>query len=295
MNNKDTNICCVGHITLDKVITPEHTAFMPGGTAYYFGRAMASLGADNFKLLTSLAPAQYESVEELRRRGIDVEVFPSRSTVFFENKYGADSNHRQQKVRAKADPFTVDMLRNVEADIFHLGTLLADDFSLDVIKYLSGKGKVSVDAQGYLREVRGEDVYHVDWHDKEEAMPYIDYLKANETEMEVLTGYSDPRLAAKRLSQMGVKEVILTFGSEGSLVYTGGKFYEIPVYEAPEVVDATGCGDTYMAGYLYKRAQGADVTDSGRFAAAMCTLKIAQSGPFCSTIDNVNSLIGLHS
>ena len=28
------NICCIGHITLDKVITPRFEAYMPGGTAY---------------------------------------------------------------------------------------------------------------------------------------------------------------------------------------------------------------------------------------------------------------------
>lgn len=63
--------------------------------------------------------------------------------------------------------------------------------SLDVVKYLSGKGILAVDAQGYLREVRGENVYAVDWTDKIEALKYIDILKVNEHEMEVLTGSED--------------------------------------------------------------------------------------------------------
>ncbi len=40
-------------------------------------------------------------------------------------------------------------------------------------------------------------------------------------------------------------EVIITLGSEGSLVYVDDTFYEIPAYPPHEVVDATGCGDTY--------------------------------------------------
>ena len=28
------DICCIGHITLDKIVTPKQTAYMPGGTSY---------------------------------------------------------------------------------------------------------------------------------------------------------------------------------------------------------------------------------------------------------------------
>ena len=104
---------------------------------------------------------------------------------------------------AKADPFTVEQLENINAHIFHLGSLLADDFSLDVVKYLSTKGILAVDAQGYLREVRGEKVYPIDWTDKVEALKYIDILKVNEHEMEVLTGQTDIKQAALQLAEWG--------------------------------------------------------------------------------------------
>ena len=181
-------------------------------------------------------------VEDIREKGIEVEVIPSRKSVFFENKYGENLNDRTQRVLAKADPFTVENLKDADADIFHLGTLLADDFSLDAIKLLASKGIVSVDAQGYLREVRGEQVYAIDWTDKEEALKYIDILKANEKEMETLTGTTDPYEAARILAGWGCKEVLLTLGDHGSLIYAGGNFYDIPAFPTPRVVDATGCG-----------------------------------------------------
>lgn len=284
-------ICCIGHITLDKIITPRHTVYMPGGTAFYFGHAMSALGDRDFKLVTAIATSEKKSAEDLRRAGVEVTVLPSHNSVYFENKYGDNSNERTQRVLAKADPFTVDNLKDVEASVFHLGTLLADDFSVDAIEYLAGKGKVSVDAQGYLREVRGEQVYAVDWADKERALRHIDILKANEHEMESLTGLTDPRRAAVKLAEYGVKEVILTLGDQGSLIYAGGKFYEIPAYEPTDVVDATGCGDTYMAGYLHKRAHGAGIYESGCFAAAMCTIKLSKSGPFSATPAEVEAVI----
>lgn len=290
MNKYKGGICCIGHITLDKIITPRHTVYMPGGTAFYFGHAMSHIGADDFLLVTALAPSEKKAVDDLRSEGVTVKVLPSRNSVYFENKYGENSNHRTQRVLAKADPFTVDGLRDVEASIYHLGTLLADDFSLDVLKYLASKGRVSIDAQGYLREVRGESVFAVDWSEKEDALKFVDILKANEKEMEVLTGTTEPREAAIRLADMGVKEVVLTLGDMGSIIYSEGVFYEIPAYPPEDVVDATGCGDTYMAGYLYKRAQGASIYESGCFAAAMCTIKLSASGPFSSTIEAVEAL-----
>jgi sugar/nucleoside kinase (ribokinase family) len=90
------------------------------------------------------------------------------------------------------------------------------------------------------------------------------------------------------IAAMGVSEVIVTLGSKGSLIYTGGVFYEIPAYTPDQVVDATGCGDTYMAGYLYKRARNFDCVEAGKFGAAMATLKIESSGPFTGSFEDVS-------
>lgn len=286
-----TDICCIGHITLDKVITPRFEAYMPGGTAFYFAKALKDFDHEGFKLVTAVGDTEMNVVEELRNDGIDVIALPSRKSVFFENKYGHDMNHRTQRVLAKADPFTAENLADVDAKIYHLGTLLADDFDLDTIKALSKKGKVSVDVQGYLRKVVGEDVVHVDYDKKREAMPYISILKANEKEMEVLTGTTDPYEAAKILAEWGCKEVLLTLGDKGSLIYAEGQFYEIPAIPPKDLVDATGCGDTYMAGYLYKRSRGASYYDAGLFAAAMCTLKLERKGPFDRSLADVEKLI----
>lgn len=291
MQTLKADICCIGHITLDKIITPRHTAYMPGGTAFYFGHAMSRIGSEGFLLVTALAPSEKKAVDDLRKEGIEVKVLPSHNSVYFENTYGENSNNRTQRVLAKADPFTVEGVRDVDASIYHLGTLLADDFDLDVIRHLSSKGRVSIDAQGYLREVRGEKVFAVDWPEKEEALKYVDILKANEKEMEVLTGCTDAREAALRLAAMGVREVVLTLGDMGSLIYAGGEFYEIPAYVPKDVVDATGCGDTYMAGYLHKRAEGCGIYESGCFAAAMCTIKLQHSGPFSATLADIQSVI----
>ena len=173
------DICCIGHITHDRVITPHSDVHMPGGTSFYFTHGISHLlqGNVSYKLITSLAEEDMQAVRDIEALGISTEVIPSKHTVYFENIYGEDVNNRRQRVLAKADPFTVVSLQGVEARYIVLGTLLADDFSLDVIRHLSARGTLVVDAQGYLREVRDQKVYPVDWPDKLEALKYVDILK----------------------------------------------------------------------------------------------------------------------
>lgn len=286
------DICCIGHITKDKIVTPNRTVYMAGGTSFYFSYAINQLPKDvTFSLVTAMDPTEKEPVEKMLKAGIDVSMNASRNTVFFENIYGENQNERKQRVLAKADPFTIQQLEHVDAKVFHLGSLLADDFPTEVVEYLSRKGRVSIDVQGYLREVRDEKVYPIDWKEKLKVLKHTYYLKVNETEMETITGLKDAHEAAKLIHAWGVTEVIITLGSEGSLVYVDDKFYEIPAYPPHEVVDATGCGDTYSAGYLYKRLQGATPTEAGKFAAAMCTIKLEHNGPFNRYIEDVEKII----
>ena len=286
------DICCIGHITKDKIVTPNRTVYMAGGTSFYFSYAINQLPKDvTFSLVTAMDPTEKEPVEKMLKAGIDVSMNASRNTVFFENIYGENQNERKQRVLAKADPFTIQQMEHVDAKVFHLGSLLADDFPTEVVEYLSSKGRVSIDVQGYLREVRDEKVYPIDWKEKLKVLKHTYYLKVNETEMETITGLKDAHEAAKLIHAWGVTEVIITLGSEGSLVYVDDKFYEIPAYPPHEVVDATGCGDTYSAGYLYKRLQGATPTEAGKFAAAMCTIKLEHNGPFNRSIEDVEKII----
>jgi sugar/nucleoside kinase (ribokinase family) len=263
---------------------------MAGGTSFYFSNAIRNMDV-SYTLVTTLAESEMVVVEKLRAKGITVNACACGLSVYFENIYSENQDHRTQRVLQKANPFTVEQLQEIDAQIFHLGPLLADDMPVELIKELNSRGKVSLDVQGYLRKVEDKNVVPIDWADKREALQYIDILKANEHETEVLTGSKDIHEGARILADWGVKEVVLTLGSMGSVIYTGGVFYNIPAYKPSAVVDATGCGDTYMAGYLYQRIKGASFQQAGEFAAAMASFKIESSGPFTGTEDDVLNLI----
>ena len=286
------DICSIGHITRDKIITPQRTVYMAGGTSFYMSYGISQLPERvKYQLVTKVGEGQKPEVEKISQRGIDTICYPSKHTVSFENKYGANSDNRTQRVLAKADAFTIEEMKPLEARIFHLGSLLNDDFSPEVVEFLSGKGLVSIDVQGYLREVRGEEVHAISWKDKEKILRHTDMLKLNEYEMKVITDSDNPRTVAEKLNKMGVREVIITLGSYGAIIFADRKFYEIPAYKPHEIVDATGCGDTFSTGYLYCRTQGMGYEESGKFAAAMCTLKLEHSGPFDRSIEDIEKVI----
>ena len=286
------DICCIGHITLDKVVTNRSVTHMAGGTAFYFSYAIRNMQV-SYALVTALAETEMDSVKDLRDLGITVTALPSKHTVYFENIYGENQDKRTQRVLQKADPFSIAELKGIEATIFHLGPLLADDIPVELIKDLFSRGNVSVDAQGYLREVINEGVHAIDWADKKEALQYVDILKVNEHELEVLTGFVEIEEGAKVLAGWGVKEVVITLGSMGSVIYADDIFTTIPPYRPAEIIDATGCGDTYMAGYLYRRIKGDNIPRAGKFASAMAGLKISNAGPFKGTEQDVRDMMTL--
>ena len=270
------DICSIGHITRDKIVTPGNTVYMAGGTSFYMTYGMSHLPRKvSYQLVTKVGEESKADLDKIRSLGFDTVCYPSRRTVFFENIYGADSNDRKQRVRSKADPFTLDDVKPLQAKVFHLGSLLADDFSPEVVEALADKGTVSIDAQGYLREVVGEEVRPVEWKDMSRVLRATGILKLNESEMQTVVGSNDPYEVGKKLAACGVGEVVMTLGSYGSVL-----------------VDATGCGDTFSTGYLWCRAQGMGIEEAGKFAAAMCSLKLQHSGPFDGTIADIEQLIG---
>ena len=297
METSKKDILCIGHITHDRIITPALPLGIDcaGGTAYYVAWAMSHLPLDgvSFGVVTAVGSDLTHEVERLRQAGIDIKAHQSPTSVYFENKYGLDMNDRTQRVLSKAKPFTIEQLSCEAADVYHLGTLLVDDFSPEVVEYLASKGRVCIDVQGYLREVRGQQVFAVDWKDKLRVLKSTDILKVNEHETSVLTdGEKDLHRAARLIRSWGVREVLITLGSYGSIIYVDDKFYDIPGFPPRRTIDATGCGDTYAAGYLYARAKGANPEEAGRLAAAMCTLKLEHNGPFCGSIEDIQKIIG---
>lgn len=75
-----------------------------------------------------------------------------------------------------------------------------------------------------------------------------------------------------------VEALVVTKGSSGSTILSGGQRLDIPCVEPDELIDPTGCGDAYRAGLLYGLANGFDWLRTGRLASLMGSIKIASRG-----------------
>jgi len=82
-----------------------------------------------------------------------------------------------------------------------------------------------------------------------------------------------------------VKALIITRGSEGSVIYTQEKRFEITSASVSEIKDPTGCGDAYRAGLIYGLMNDMDWETTGRIASLMGAIKIECNGTQNHTID----------
>lgn len=100
-----------------------------------------------------------------------------------------------------------------------------------------------------------------------DALPHADYLLPNDEQVLGFTGAADLAAGAQALVAAGAGCVAVTQGARGALVVTADEVHEVPAY-AVDVVDTTGCGDAFSAGFLRGRALGRTLADSARLGCA---------------------------
>jgi sugar/nucleoside kinase (ribokinase family) len=95
----------------------------------------------------------------------------------------------------------------------------------------------------------------VDW--LAPAFEHIDYLLPNEEQVLGLTGANELGAGCEALLERGVGCVAATCGAEGALVADRDGRERVPAF-ATEIVDTTGCGDAFSAGFLRGLGLGRD-------------------------------------
>ena len=144
---------------------------------------------------------------------------------------------------------------------------------------------MAVDVQCLLRHVEPDQTMSFrDWAEKKEYLPYIDYLKTDAAEAEILTGLTDRAEAAKLLHRWGAKEVLITHNTE-VLAYDGRELYTCPI-KARNLSGRTGRGDTTFAGYITER-QRAGMEEALLYCTALVSLKMESPGPFRGSREDV--------
>ena len=75
--------------------------------------------------------------------------------------------------------------------------------------------------------------------------------------------------------------LVITNGSKGSrILCADGETIKINAVKCENIVDATGCGDTYMAAYISARLNNKNLIESGDFASSIASKKLENFGPY---------------
>lgn len=109
-------------------------------------------------------------------------------------------------------------------------------------------------------------------------LAYVDYIIPNESEASLLTGVESPYENARLLVEAGARCVVIKLGANGCLIRTATECMEIPSYPVERVVDTTGAGDCFAAGFLWGLQQGLALEECGRLACATASCAVECMG-----------------
>lgn len=105
----------------------------------------------------------------------------------------------------------------------------------------------------------------------------IDILLANEDEITSLYETEDFEEAAQRV-KVDAELAALTRSEKGSIILSEGQRIEIPVHPVDQLIDSTGAGDLYAAGFLYGLATGRDLATAGKLGSLAAAEVISHIG-----------------
>jgi sugar/nucleoside kinase (ribokinase family) len=105
----------------------------------------------------------------------------------------------------------------------------------------------------------------------EAALPHLDYLLPNDEQALGFTGLDDLAEACEALRKRGVGCVAATAGADGALIVDAAGVTRVPAFDVA-VVDTTGCGDAFSAGFLRGISLGRDPRDAAVLGCATAAL-----------------------
>ena len=251
-----SDVLVVGTMAYDTITTPEgQVESIPGGSANYF-----AVGASRYTHVNVVAAVgddyKSEYVDVLKQRGVDLQGLQklSGSTFHWTGKYEGDMNEAetletQLNILEAFDPQIPLSYQNSElVFLANIDPVL----QLQVLEQTKDPKFVGMDTMNYWIDFKIDDLKKV--------LKQTDCFLINEGEARKLAGTFNSVEAAYRLSKMGPRFIIIKRGEYGFLAFYkeecgAENFYALPAFPVRDVVDPTGAGDTFAAGFFGYLAQ----------------------------------------
>ena len=218
----------------------------PGGGPVYAAQALRALARPGMLACKCAAADRPELLAKLAALGLPMRLIAGRSTATFGFEY--DGEERRLEVIALGDSWTADeaggwVARALDrVEWVHVAPLLRSDFPAETLERLARGRRLLLDGQGLVRvpelgPLRLDDDFDPD------LLRFVAMLKLSEEEAKVLVG---EELEPSALMALGVREVVVTLGSRGSLVVAEGQAERVPATPIRGELDPTGAGDAFV-------------------------------------------------
>jgi len=129
-------------------------------------------------------------------------------------------------------------------------------------------------------------------HLSEGLLSMVDYLTPNETELALLSGETDMEKGIEKLKEWGVKNLIITLGSNGVRVVNKELDRHFPSFDVT-AIDATAAGDAFNGALAVGLAEGKPLSEAVHYGNAAGALAASKRGaqPSLPTREDVENLI----
>lgn len=117
---------------------------------------------------------------------------------------------------------------------------------------------------------------------------YVIFL--NKKELSLLTKSDNLIKGGREILKYGPKIVVCTMGEKGSVVVTEKDYFEVKAIKIQKVVDSTGAGDTFAAGFLWGLLKNKTLEESAKVATILATKSLTGYGEKWMTDEFFNNL-----
>ena len=280
-------IVVIGPLTQDQIITSNSKTSAAGGASYFQSFVFEEFNMDY------VAVANFNNLDLIKDFPNLGNLIPivGDDTHYFINEYpeGDNSDIRKQYSNFADIPLLKNQLEFVlddifEIDAFILNPLNRNDFPVETVDYLKTFNvPIYLSVQGFLRlpdEKIDDKNYSIKlemYNDLEDILNGVTGIFLDESEAKIV--FDDGNY-----NKYDIDEIVITNGSDGSRIIVESDEIKIEAVEVDNIMDATGCGDTYMAAYILKRSLLDSPKEAGEFASLIASEKLMSFGPYKSLI-----------
>ena len=269
----------IGPACEDLIIIEDKESSKVGGASFFQSFVYEEFYTDYLAILNA---SNVDLMDEFPDKS-KVKLILKDETHHFINEYPDKDNLdiRRQSTNFANVPILSDELKNIfeeceidieDIDAFVLTPLNSNDFPIDTLEFLKTFDvPIYVSLQGFLRFMDEDNSMILKLSDD---LNYIfeisDTIFMDESEFDII-----------KSEKFEGSNLVITNGSKGSrIIEVGGTTIKINAVKCDNIVDATGCGDTYMAAYISAILNNKTFKNSADFASMIASKKLENFGPY---------------